>query len=86
MDYNYKTAGVCSQQINFTINDGKIYNVEFIGGCNGNLKGIGALIEGQDAADVAARVKGTTCGFKKTSCPDQLANAIEQALAHEATL
>lgn len=86
MDYNYKTSGVCSQQINFTIDNGIIKNVEFIGGCNGNLKGIGALVEGQDAKSVAERIKGTTCGFKKTSCPDQLANAIEQALAHEATL
>ncbi|MBQ0079513.1 MAG: TIGR03905 family TSCPD domain-containing protein [Eubacterium sp.] len=86
MDYNYKTKGVCAQQINFTIEDGKVKNVEFFGGCNGNLKAIGLLVEGKDAAEVAALLKGNTCGFKQTSCGDQLANALEQALAHEATL
>ena len=81
MHHTYQTKGTCSQQIDFDIEDGKIYNVAFVGGCNGNLKGIGKLVEGMDAAEVAARVKGTKCGFKPTSCPDQLARAIEEALA-----
>ena len=69
----YKTKGTCSSQIDFDLKDGKVYNVRFTGGCNGNLKGIGALVEGQDARDVINRLEGTTCGFKSTSCPDQLA-------------
>ena len=56
--------------------DGKVRNVQFIGGCNGNLKGIAALVEGMDADEVIARVQGVTCGMKKTSCPDQLAQAL----------
>ncbi len=83
MNYSYKTSGTCSQQINFEISNGLLKNVEFIGGCNGNLKGIGTLVEGQVASDVADKLIGTTCGFKSTSCPDQLAKAIKEALAHE---
>ena len=56
--------------------DGKVSNVQFIGGCHGNLKGIAALVEGMDADEVIARVQGVTCGMKKTSCPDQLAQAL----------
>ena len=77
----FKTKGTCSSQISFDIVDGKLHNVIFTGGCNGNLKGIGALVEGQDAKDVAARLEGIRCGFKSTSCPDQLAKALKQALA-----
>ena len=76
----FKTKGTCSSQISFDIVDGKLHNVIFTGGCNGNLKGIGALVEGQDAKDVAARLQGIRCGFKSTSCPDQLSQAIKQAL------
>ena len=76
----FKTKGTCSSQISFDIVDGKLHNVMFTGGCNGNLKGIGALVEGQDAKDVAARLEGIRCGFKSTSCPDQLSQAIKQAL------
>lgn len=76
----FKTKGTCSSQISFDIVDGKLHNVIFTGGCNGNLKGIGALVEGQDAKDVAARLEGVRCGFKSTSCPDQLSQAIKQAL------
>ena len=76
----FKTKGTCSSQISFDIVDGKLHNVIFTGGCNGNLKGIGALVEGQDAKDVAARLEGIRCGFKSTSCPDQLYQAIKQAL------
>ena len=77
---DYRTKGVCSQSIHFDIEDNKIHNVSFVGGCNGNLKGIGALVEGQDARDVINRLEGTTCGFKSTSCPDQLAKALKEAL------
>ncbi len=77
--YEYKTSGTCSQRILFDIEDGKVKNVQFIGGCNGNLKGIGSLVEGMDADEVIARLEGTTCGGKPTSCPDQLARALKQA-------
>ena len=80
MQYEYKTKGTCSQKIFFEIEDGKLRNVQYLGGCNGNLKGIGSLVEGMDAREVAARLEGTTCGFKPTSCPDQLAKAIREAL------
>lgn len=76
----YKTKGVCSKEINFDLVDGKVHNVSFVGGCNGNLKGICSLIEGQDAKDVIDRLEGIQCGFKSTSCPDQLAQALKSAL------
>ena len=74
--YEYKTSGTCAQRILFDVVDGKVHNVQFIGGCNGNLKGIAALIEGMDVDTVIERVQGTTCCMKKTSCPDQLAKAL----------
>ena len=74
--YEFKTSGTCSQRILFDIEDGKVHNVKFIGGCNGNLKGIAALVEGMDVDTVIERVQGVTCGMKKTSCPDQLAQAL----------
>ena len=76
----YKTKGVCSQMINFDIVDGKLANVSFVGGCNGNLQGISALVEGMDAKEAVTRLEGIKCGFKKTSCPDQLAQAVKAAL------
>lgn len=79
MQYTYKTKGVCSQMISFEVEDGKVSNVQFFGGCNGNLKGIGALVEGMDIDDVIARVEGIQCGMKATSCPDQLAQALRAA-------
>lgn len=79
--YSYKTQGTCSQMIHFDLKDGKVYNVSFDGGCNGNLKGISKLVEGQDAQYLIDLLKGNTCGFKSTSCPDQLARALEAALA-----
>ena len=82
MQFDYKTQGTCSQRILFEIEDGKLKNVQFIGGCNGNLKGIGSLVEGMDVDQVIARLEGTTCGFKATSCPDQLAQALKAAKAH----
>lgn len=81
MHYNYTTTGVCSRQISFDIEDGKIKNVVFVGGCNGNLKGISSLVEGADAKDIIKRLRGTKCNSKSTSCPDQLAVAIEKALS-----
>ena len=80
MEFSYKTRGVCSQYINFELKDGVVTNVHFLGGCNGNLKGIGALVEGMKAEDVIARVEGIKCGMKATSCPDQLAQALKEAL------
>ena len=74
--YEYKTKGTCSQRILFDVENGKVKNVQFIGGCNGNLKGIAALVEGCDVDDVIARVQGIRCGMKQTSCPDQLAQAL----------
>ena len=78
--YQYKTKGTCSQMIYFDLEDGKVRNVQFLGGCNGNLKGIGQLVEGMNVDDVIARLEGTTCGMKRTSCPDQLAKALKEAL------
>ena len=79
MDYSYKTKGTCSREITFSVEDGKVKNVQFFGGCNGNLKGIAALVEGCDIDDVIARVEGICCGPKATSCPDQLAQALKAA-------
>ena len=79
MQYEYKTSGTCSQRIYFEIEDGKVKNVEYFGGCNGNLKGISSLVEGMDVDEVISRLEGTTCGMKPTSCPDQLAQALKKA-------
>ena len=80
MDYTYKTSGTCSRLIHFTLEDGKVKNVSFEGGCNGNLQGISRLVVGMDAQEAIRRMRGIQCGFKSTSCPDQLATALEQAL------
>lgn len=74
----FKTTGTCSQMIEYDIVDGKVTNVSFVGGCNGNLKGIGQLVEGMPVQDVIDRLSGIKCGFKQTSCPDQLARALKQ--------
>ena len=79
MQFEYKTKGTCSQHILFDIEDNKLKNVQFIGGCNGNLKGISSLVEGMDVDQIISRLEGTTCGMKATSCPDQLAQALKQA-------
>lgn len=79
MQYEYKTKGTCSQRILFEINDGKVEKVQFIGGCNGNLQGISRLVEGMDVDAVIERIEGIHCGFKPTSCPDQLAKALKEA-------
>ena len=84
MTYTYRTRGTCSSQITFDINDNNIVsNVSFYGGCNGNLKGIAKLVEGMTAEEVIEKLSGITCGFKSTSCPDQLAQAIAQAYTFE---
>lgn len=80
MTYEYRTRGVCSAKISFDINDGIVSNVRFMGGCNGNLRGISQLVDGMKAEDIIKKIKGTKCGFKNTSCPDQLAVALEEAL------
>ena len=81
MTYDFRTRGVCAAKITFDLNDGIVSNVHFMGGCNGNLKGISKLVDGIKAEDVIKKIKGTKCGFKNTSCPDQLATALEQALS-----
>lgn len=77
----YKTKGTCSVEISFDVHDGKLKNVKFQGGCNGNLKGIGSLVEGMEPEEVIKKLEGTTCGLKPTSCPDQLAKALKEYLA-----
>lgn len=76
----YKTQGTCSTSIDITMENGVIENVAFTGGCNGNLKGICTLVKGMKAEDVIAKLEGTKCGFKQTSCPDQLAKALKSML------
>lgn len=82
--YEYKTQGVCSQKINFDIveKDGRklVSNVKFTGGCNGNTQGVARLVEGMEVHDAISRMEGIKCGFKPTSCPDQLALAIKGAI------
>ena len=77
---SFNPRGVCSIQIDFDVEDGKIYNLQYIGGCNGNLKAIGRLVEGKDAKEIADILRGNTCGMKGTSCADQLAKAVDQYL------
>ena len=79
MEFTYKTRGTCSREIAFEVENGKVKNVQFYGGCNGNLKGIAQLVEGMDIDAVISRVEGITCGMKATSCPDQLAQALKAA-------
>lgn len=81
MAYRFTTSGVCSRSVSFDLIDGRIHNVQFEGGCNGNTKGIAALTEGMEATEAIRRLSGIRCGFKPTSCPDQLAKALEKALA-----
>ena len=80
----YTTSGVCSKEIEFEIVDGKLHNVHYLGGCNGNLQGVGALVEGMEIHEAISRLKGIKCGMKGTSCPDQLATALEQYLSENA--
>ena len=75
--YEFKTKGTCSSRILFDVEDGKVKNLQFVGGCNGNLKGISALVEGMPVEEVIAKIEGIRCGMKSTSCPDQLAQALK---------
>lgn len=79
--YSYETKGVCSKKINFSIVDDKVVSVSFLGGCSGNISGIARLIEGMQVQEAISRLKGITCGSRGTSCPDQLATALEQQIA-----
>ncbi|MBP3442636.1 MAG: TIGR03905 family TSCPD domain-containing protein [Clostridia bacterium] len=79
MTFTYKTRGTCSSQITFDLDGDVVTNVKFYGGCNGNLKGIANLVEGMKVEEITERLSGVTCGFKSTSCPDQLAKAITEA-------
>lgn len=82
MQYHYETKGTCSRAIDIDLDEttGTIRSVRFTGGCNGNTKGLTALVEGQKAEDVIARLQGIRCGMRPTSCPDQLAEALTEAL------
>ncbi len=80
MAYQYKTSGVCSRSITFDLNDGIVHNVRFEGGCSGNTQGVARLVEGMDAKEAISRLQGIRCGPKHTSCPDQLARALQEAL------
>ncbi|MBQ6717583.1 MAG: TIGR03905 family TSCPD domain-containing protein [Clostridia bacterium] len=77
MKFTYKTNGVCSRSIDIEIEDNKVVDISFIGGCNGNLKGIAALTKGMSIDDVIERLENIKCGFKNTSCPAQLAEALK---------
>lgn len=83
MKHVYKPSGVCSSKIEFELDGNVVKNISFLGGCNGNLKAIAALAEGMTIEEVKARVLGITCGFKKTSCSDQLAHALMEAAEKE---
>ena len=83
MKHTYKPQGVCSSQVDFELEGNVVKNFSFRGGCNGNLKAIAALAEGMTVDQITERVKGITCGFKKTSCSDQLAHALMDAAAKE---
>lgn len=82
MEYRYKTQGVCSSEIIFEIdeNTNTVKDLKVINGCNGNLKGISSLVKGMKVEDVISKLEGITCGFKNTSCPDQIAKAMKEYL------
>ncbi len=80
MTHRYPTRGVCSRSVSFDLENGRVFNVQFEGGCSGNTQGVAALAEGMEATEAIARLSGIRCGFKPTSCPDQLAKALQQAL------
>ena len=82
MTYSFRPSGVCSQEMRVELDEqGRIANLEVLGGCSGNLQGISALVRGMSAQEAVERLKGIRCGFKSTSCPDQLAQGLEQILA-----
>ena len=81
MTYTYRPQGVCSQLMEVEVEDGKVRRVEVVGGCNGNLQGISRLVAGMDVEDAISRMEGIRCGYKPTSCPDQLAKALKACIA-----
>lgn len=83
MTYEFKTQGVCAQKIVFDLEDGIVKNVKFLGGCSGNTQGVSKLSEGRSATELIELLKGTRCGFKNTSCPDQFATALKKALEQQ---
>ena len=83
MTIQYTPRGVCSRAFTIQVEDGVIQSVKFTGGCNGNLQGISRLVEGMPAEEAIARLQGIKCGWKPTSCPDQLSLALREALARE---
>ncbi|MBQ7836404.1 MAG: TIGR03905 family TSCPD domain-containing protein [Clostridia bacterium] len=83
MKHTFRTKGVCASQISFELEGNTVSNVQFFGGCNGNLKAIAKLVEGMDAERVIELLSGNTCGFKKTSCADQLTVALREALDNQ---
>ncbi len=85
MKIDFSPSGVCAKKIEFEINEGKLHNVKFYGGCPGNLAAIPKLIEGQDAVKIAGILRGNDCGGRGTSCADQLAVAIDEALTQKAS-
>ncbi len=80
MKHTYKTSGVCAKLITFDIEDGVVSNIKFIGGCSGNTQGVATLAEGMKAEDIINKLSGIRCGFKSTSCPDQLAKAVKSIM------
>ena len=78
----YKTKGVCSREINFEVEDNKVKNVQFVGGCSGNTQGVARLIDGMDIDEAISRIEGGECGFRPTSCPDQLSQALKEYKAN----
>jgi len=80
MTFQYKTRGTCSSKIDITVEDGIVMDVKFTGGCNGNLQGIGRLVQGMPVQEVIDRLGGIRCGYRSTSCPDQLAKALAQCV------
>jgi uncharacterized protein (TIGR03905 family) len=83
MEYSYKTQGTCSSRIDFDLEGNVVHNVRFTGGCNGNLKAIGILTDGMTVEEIEEKLKGNTCGFRNTSCADQLAKAVRAAYDKE---
>lgn len=81
MTYTYCPKGVCSRKMTFEVEDGRLHNLVVEGGCHGNLQGIGALVEGMETEEVIRRLEGIRCGMKKSSCPDQLAQALKELKA-----
>jgi len=85
MKYSFETSGVCAQVIDFELEGDKVTNIHFHGGCNGNLKAISKLVDGMSVDEIEEKLKGNTCGYKSTSCADQLAIAVRAAQQKEAT-